>query len=928
MRVKTDITGVTTTSDYKEGDCYSLVNLRKKNGTLHPVTPRKTEFELSSKYDIIFVHSFSDFENWIGVQHDTEGSDVYCNINENPTHLLYTNDPNYKAGKVISIEQIGNTLSLITENKILYLLHSESDYKVLGEIPEMEPIKWFNYGWHNGMSYKDEYPAGSITKDSFRSATIGLFNVLRKKIYDKYKGVLIDAHLMVFAFRLYDGSYIKQTVPVLLCGNLFYPAYMLRSTLTVSGGGFNITINSQKVYLEFDLSYLEGWEDIIKSVDVFLSPGLGKCSEGNMRSNDDFDKSFDEIVNLFHMMNDDGDDLLIKNIKENENFYLIDSIPVGTKSEFIDGSVDNLNSMFSIPKNSVLSDIDLLTQKETLPVDTFSHHIITGNISYAYNNRLHLAQIKTTLFQGFNFNFFLLPSRFLGESYFGVNFFVNLSGQVVVVNTWDTYPNGITKDLRFNGIKKSDYQNSYFGILIAVYLKIDGFIKTVYSSTKTNDLNNYIKFWINPYFSYPDTRAYKVQFYGIKITGEKNLIHEMDLTSSKSNNSFFLNAKPSTIDIGQGSMLNILAVVPPDITITNSEDSPFEIPDQMPSYFEPNKLKVSALNDPFLFPNETTYLVSNGKILNMESIAIRISEGQFGQFPLYVFTDKGIYSMQIGSGEVVYAQESAPTSFEIPLTINIQSISTTIVCSTPFGVIFTSERGICIISGQNVELLTAALQQPPKELKIILLDAHPAIFDEMLLNYGKDYFIKYLDRIESIIYDPNENELIIIDSSENSKFNWVMNFDSKQFYQSTEKIELVVKNTFPNLKVIEGMKVKDYTQSSGEPAHVSIISRPFLFGTTDFKNLERMLLRSTLLYPVDPVASVILNFYSIDQIKFFVLKGFQINPGNRKDFDMGLFSRSKYRQFMFAFAGILEEKSEIECLESEISQEYENTKMR
>jgi len=49
---------------------------------------------------------------------------------------------------------------------------------------------------------------------------------------------------------------------------------------------------------------------------------------------------------------------------------------------------------------------------------------------------------------------------------------------------------------------------------------------------------------------------------------------------------------------------------------------------------------------------------------------------------------------------------------------------------------------------------------------------------------------------------------------------------------------------------------------------------------------------------------------------------------NRIDFDMGLFGRSKYRQFLFAFAGTLNEKSELKYLETEIVEEYNNTKMR
>jgi len=906
MRVQTNINGIMTASSYQEGDCYSLVNLRKKNGTLHPVTERKTEFELKDKYDIVFVHSNSGYENWIGTKNlESGGSEVWWNINNEPELIFDTET------KIISIEQIGNTLSLITEKEILYMLYGDQEYKVLGEIPEIEPIKWFNYGYFRTKSYADEYPTfatGFAETEEFRPASIGIFNVFRKKLYDSLDGCLIDSHLMVFAFRLYDGSYVKQTSPVLLCGNLFETASIQRNMFSSYSGPlyqehYYIGINANKICLEFDLNYLNKWKDIIKSVDIFISNGLGKCAESNIIEDIDitivqppnpFPSSWSQW-NHISLMKDDA--LMIENIKSTTNFYLIDSIPIGTVSDY-DVNVDGA---FSFPKKSVLSDIDLLIQRESLPVDSYSHHTVTGNISYTYNNRLHLADIKTALFKGFNADYFVLPDRFRGISFFGEKYVWNLDESMIPS---DVVP---VEDLRYNGFRKGNSTSSFSGILIAVDLNINSDTKTVYAELYSED-NYGIADWLNPFFSYPDSRAVRVRFYEIKSQNQFRLFYASDLTpSSGANYSYCL----STIF---DSKSNINYVTPPPVLMEGGFLPPdietIDIPNEMPSYSEENKLKVSALNNPFMFPNQTTYLVSNGKILNMASVATRISEGQFGQYPLYVFTNKGIYSMSIGTGEVVYATEAAPTSYEVP--------TTPVICITPFGVIFTSARGVCIISGQDVELLTYPLQQHPKELLI----QSTSEIDEILLDFGKNPFIEYIETVKFIIYNPHENELIIHNGD---TFNWVLCFDSKQFYQSTEIIDQVVENTFPDLKVIEGMKVKNYSQSGDDKAHVSLITRPLNFGTTDLKKLDRMFLRATIFNPVE---SIILNYYSIDEINFFALRGMKINPESRKDFDMGLFGRSKYRQFLFAFAGTVNEKSEIQYLESEIIKEYDNTKMR
>jgi len=914
MRIKTDITGVTTTSVYNEGDCYSLVNLRKKNGTLHPVAPRKIVFELQDEYDIIFIHSYIGYENMIGVKHaERGGSTVHWiadklennwNVYENPKFIFSTGTSFDE--QVISVQQIGNTLSIITGKTIKYLLYNGEDYIILGEIPEIQPIKWFNYGYYYNKKFSEDYSQGTVDISNIYTVTTGYFNLFKNEIYDKENGCLFDSHLLVFAFRLYDGSYIKQTSPVLLCGNLFETAF----TMLYFSGNFTsnsgIGINANKIYLEFDLNYLNEWKDIIKSVDVFISIGLGKCSESNFMSENDFEKRFKEAQSnirhedYFSLMNDDLK--MIENVKSNSNFYLIDRIPIGTVSTYIDNTNDNISLMFNFPKKTVLDSLDILIDRETLSLDSFSNHTITGNVSCIYNNRLHLAQIQTTLFGGFNINFFTLPERFLGESYYGINY-LNYFGETIQTN--NELP---VTDTRFNGaIFQESYQQLYFpnGILIVVYLKFNNRDMKVYSKYE-----HPIYFWINPFYSYPDPSAYKLQIYEIISQDRFRLIHEVDLSKSTGqNNSYFLYFYVQLNGLNQN--INYVFPLIPNKN-NNTIIEKFDTPDIMPSYIEQNKLKVSALNNPFLFPNETTYLVSNGKILNLASIATRISEGQFGQFPLYVFTNKGIYSMSVGTGGVVYSQESAPTSYEVPIS--------DIICSTPFGVVFISDRGVCIISGQAVELLTALLQQSPNKLSIEINQK----IDEILLNLGEESLIEYLKTIRSILYNPKENEIIL--HNDNDLFNWVLNLDSKQFYQSTEKIDLVVQNTFPKLIVIEGNKVKYYDQSAEDTStYVSLITRPLIYGTTDFKKLDRMFLRATM-YKVDN--TIILNYYSIDGINFFVLKGIQINPGNRKDFDMGLFSRSKYRQFLFSFSGTLDEKSDIEYLETEIVEEYQNTKMR
>lgn len=86
--------------------------------------------------------------------------------------------------------------------------------------------------------------------------------------------------------------------------------------------------------------------------------------------------------------------------------------------------------------------------------------------------------------------------------------------------------------------------------------------------------------------------------------------------------------------------------------------TPLDIPlSENDTYTQPNILRVSELENPFVFPSEQTYTISNGEITGIATITAALSEGQFGEFPLYVFTEEGIWALQNGNGIVCYGAQ-------------------------------------------------------------------------------------------------------------------------------------------------------------------------------------------------------------------------------------------------------------------------------
>jgi hypothetical protein len=881
-RIQTPINGISTTSLYQEGDCRSLVNLRPKNGALHPVSPRKELQELSQKYDIVFVHQNNGYKNWIGVVNSNSYSSVYFwdDANKQPQSITSS-----ITGKVNSIQQIGNTLSLITESNIYYLYYQNDKYTYLDEMPQVPPIKIGVHTQVRGQFYYDaEYSSGSVNAENFIECTKGLVYKGMNNLVNGWTdsagthegsgSLLFDACFIRYAFRLYDGSLTKHSPPILVMPlrNIVgreEPGFLDSiKSVAVRFDGTSILgplttayveIYGHNIGLSYDFSNLNNWKDIIQSVDIFMSAPLGVSNIENMRK-DIIPSSITNLLTSFNLIKGISDDAL-KNVTNTSSFYFIKSIPLGTAK-------DVFNPDIFPSAGSDAAKMENLIYQEVMSDDNFSNHTYGAGLSYAYNSRLHLANVKTSFFKGFSADYFLWKNT------------DNTTGY-------------------YNGYKYSNAPGVLFkSLIMAVEINTGISNEIVYSSLIDVPYLPLYKMFMTGFISYPDPRAKRLTIYR---NSDSKWYRVFSIPLEKHN---FLNL---SYYLSEGLS---------PVTENGSMETGNYFPDRNVSIIESNKIKVSDLNNPLSYPNKNTYTIGNGEILAFATIGIRIPEGSFGQYPLYVFTTNGIYALSVGSGDVLYSSQSTPTSYEIP--------TTGIICPTPFGVAFTSSRGICIISGQQVELLTPQLQQPPQLMVIQTDEKLEGVVLDLTTNFK--YFLK---GIEYILYNPAENELII--HNKDAEFNFVYCFDSRQFYQSTEKFDNAVQNAFPDLLVIDDKKIKDYANPQSSQVHVSLITRPLLFGTPDIKRLERMIVRANLFNIKNPATgkqSVLLNYYSKDELNFRKLRWIALTPSSRKDIDMGMFSRSKFSQFMLTFAGVVDELSEIKFIETEIEKEYQNTKMR
>lgn len=130
-KVQLNIKGITTTAKSEPGDSYNLVNLRRKNGALLPVIPRKTVKEIDAYYDIVFLHTLPD---GTAIMIGIAGTSVYSHIDI--LRQLVSSLP----GPAQSIQQIGNTISIMCDDSLFYILYKGDSYIPLGSLPELPTI--------------------------------------------------------------------------------------------------------------------------------------------------------------------------------------------------------------------------------------------------------------------------------------------------------------------------------------------------------------------------------------------------------------------------------------------------------------------------------------------------------------------------------------------------------------------------------------------------------------------------------------------------------------------------------------------------------------------------------------------------------------------------------------------------------------------
>ena len=224
-----------------------------------------------------------------------------------------------------------------------------------------------------------------------------------------------------------------------------------------------------------------------------------------------------------------------------------------------------------------------------------------------------------------------------------------------------------------------------------------------------------------------------------------------------------------------------------------------------------NRIQASESNNCFVYPYQNSYNIGSetSTIVAANSAAIEMSDAKFGEFPLYVFTNEGVFAMQSGGSTTLYSAV-VPISYDETINPNTLAVN--------YNVLFVTERGIMALSNQNVALLSQGLN-------------------------NQDDTIPEWMRTTKLLYAPQHNEIYATDAKNGIMY--VYSIDGKVW--STRDMpngrilnngEMVIGNTLSQ-SIID----LRYETSTDQPVDVAIATRPIKLGSMELKRLETFIVR-------------------------------------------------------------------------------------
>lgn len=675
--------GITTTPDdlsCLDGDLEMVVGLASDNegNSLTPILPERHVMDIPSGYHVVAVHETSKYKHYICYN----GSRHLGYIPEGGDRIEHID--NIESEHIIEVTTIGNTIIVLTHDGMLYYLYKPSGYLALGsEMPEL-PIT-FGLVSKYEVSGEREVRFDQLNDGRDRDTSVGyLFGVFSDSnksrvsesvlaLVNKFiseeahgKGRFIFPFFVRYAYRLYDGTITRHSPPVLMITatrtmptvSLYLPSELSSGSGAATSSGAGKVFDNGKARahaMVHELDYgipnvseikktLERWSDIITSVDIFISEPVYSYDQGGLCTQ------------------------FMRNVENTWGIYYTKEHPVYGKKEYSLGGIDDKRNIFvKLPEKSAG-----VIESEIRDASRF-YYVKSVRISELPTDREVIKLDKNVIST--------LATRERMSDDYDSHTRLMPAGAFVYngrVNIFD-----IRKDIACH-ININSFFAHYTDVSLdkleaIVCLRKDGREIVVKLPSVTKVDQETLR-----YFYYPDVDAYRL----ILHTGQDVISRSIEIPLERHP---YLNGAVYFKGWEAPSVTSAWFDVQPELSSDNNR-----------IVHLPNRIYTSEVNNPFFFPLLGINAVGTGRVIGLSTAARALSQGQFGQFPLYAFTDEGVWALEVSDKGTYRARQ--------PITRDV-CISRASITQIDTAVLFISHRGIMLLSGADSRCISDDIER-------------------------------------------------------------------------------------------------------------------------------------------------------------------------------------------------------------------------
>lgn len=752
-----------------DGELAECINLEVHNGELTPSVMPQVAFSLEEGDKLLFVHKSGNYKNYI-VQ---RGEDLcwFSDEDKSKVNTIGQFTPT-------SIHAVGNTLVVLTREHMEYILYKSGDYKPIGSKPPFCSISFglqqtdigyphgnlvsqdditstdhdrANYGqqlidsiisFRNGeaeklvfdleQAYKAIEQAGLDSSESNNNSfvltmvqkmTEGFHATANKnkEVFSKM-GVFTDSFFLRYAYRMYDGSHYMHSAPVFFPMSIDGPGTTVRLPITFGdiGTQIGITLAMPNHRLDYQIiglynegekmgnESLEDWQDIIKGLDVFVTKGIPAYNADSKVYG--FTSEFEDSGNILYS-GKFKEDRSVSSLPEGYTYASYSDVMNNERVSLIFEKKDDDEMMESLKSASLFYLVSSINNVQTITKDDGKRKFLEIK-----ENILTVLEQQELLEDDYDSHNEIIPS--FAHVYNGR---LNISG--IRTKIFSGFPMESMVPYTY-GPDATNY-NWYVKSL----LEVEG--RTIEVVSRSN-----IKLLEKPAFLfYPSSKVKEFTAY----------MYDSSQTP--------ISSFSSTFQAETHKLLNGSFYLSPTFGVDDfySLDLHAAKPSGYPYISYPNKVYTSEVNNPFFFPLSGRNSIGTGDIITITSNTKAISPGQFGEYPLIVFSTDGVWAMQTGEEGLYFSVH--PISKDICTNPN--------VLQTDVPVLFATDNGLHSIVTDTVANISKAIKGKTESVIIPEVDAtfsalYSAAIDTLTLtDFIRDALFAYdYANNRAVMYNP------------------------------------------------------------------------------------------------------------------------------------------------------------------------------